>query len=139
MAEGLKIPRVCCVLAMLLALAACGPATSSDTAATPTPTSTPTGTLADRACPTNSILTYADFGAPFMSNHCTSCHASTVTGDERRGAPAGFDFDTLAGIQSHADRIYARAADGYAEMPPAGGPAAVERLELGDWLACGTP
>jgi hypothetical protein len=92
-----------------------------------------------RACPDRSPLTYQSFGAPFFFNYCTGCHSSKLPAERRRGAPNGIDFDTLGGIRTHAQRIFARAADGNVAMPPAGGPSADQRKQLGDWLACGAP
>lgn len=92
-----------------------------------------------RECPTMSPLTYQSFGGPFFSNYCTSCHSSKLPSDRRNGAPAGVDFDTLGGIRARAERIYARAGDHNTTMPPAGGPSADQRKQLGDWLACGAP
>jgi uncharacterized membrane protein len=57
----------------------------------------------------------------------------------RHNAPLGVDFETLAKVRTRAERIYARAGDGYETMPPAGGPSAEARLLLGEWLACGMP
>jgi uncharacterized membrane protein len=93
--------------------------------------------LSARACPEGSLLTYDNFGGPFFSNWCTGCHGSAVA--KRQGAPDGIDFDTLEGIRASAARIWARAADANATMPPAGGPEAEERELLGEWLACGMP
>jgi hypothetical protein len=95
--------------------------------------------IAGRDCPSMSPLTYQSFGGPFFSNYCTGCHSSKQSAENRRGAPAGVDFDTLGGIRAHAARIYARAGDHNTTMPPAGGPSADQRTQLGDWLACGAP
>jgi hypothetical protein len=95
--------------------------------------------IPDRVCPKTSPLTYESFGAPFFLDYCTGCHASTVAEGDRRGAPVGVDFDTLDGIRSKLGLVYARAADDHTAMPPAGGPNADIRHQLGDWLACGAP
>ena len=97
------------------------------------------GTLADRACPTGTFLTYQNFGAPFFFEYCTGCHSSQIPPDMRQHAPAGVDFETLDDIRASADLIYLRAADGYAIMPPVGGPSPETRVLLGEWLACGAP
>jgi hypothetical protein len=119
-----------CALAACSAGDAASPSMSSDAGPT---------AIAGRACPTDSTLTYESFGEPFFTSWCTGCHSSAATGDTRRNAPAGIDFDTLDGIRANAARIYARAADDSATMPPAGGPSHALRHELGDWLACGAP
>ncbi len=95
-------------------------------------------------CTASSTLTYAGFGQPFMAAYCTVCHASSLTGPARAGAPAGLDFDSVEGIRLAADRIDRVAAAGpdatNADMPPGNPrPTAAERAALGEWLACGAP
>lgn len=85
----------------------------------------------------------ADFGATFFSTHCTTCHASTLTGAARQGAPLHANFDLIAVIREHSALIDQFAAKGPARtnstMPPAPipGPTEAERALLGTWLACG--
>lgn len=93
----------------------------------------------DRLCPSESFLTYENFGAPFLSEHCTGCHSALVPDDMRQQAPRGIDFETLAKVRERDGLIFRRAADDNATMPPIGGPGAEERRLLGDWLACGAP
>lgn len=115
------------------AAAACsGSSSAPDTSATAQP-------IQGRDCPKSSPLTYESFGAPFFLDYCTGCHSSKVAEADRRGAPVGVDFDTLDGIRSKLAKIYGRAGDDHTTMPPAGGPNADLRHQLGDWLACGAP
>jgi hypothetical protein len=102
------------------------------------------GPPTESVCPPTSTLTYANFGQPFMETYCTQCHASTLTGDDRMGAPAFHDFDTQLGIQQVMDHIDQMAASGPAatndQMPiddPK--PTLAERQQLGEWIACGAP
>lgn len=99
----------------------------------------PWDSLDERPCPEDSFLTYENFGGPFINNNCTGCHHSALADGQRQNAPPGFDFETVALIRTHADRIWARSGDDNATMPPAGPPAAEERALLGEWLACGAP
>ncbi len=92
-----------------------------------------------RACPPDSFVTADNFGMPLMLGHCNGCHNSGLAEDMRQGAPLGVDFDTVEDVRTHAERIYARAADDSTSMPPAAGPSEEERRWLGDWLACGAP
>jgi hypothetical protein len=92
-----------------------------------------------RACPDNSPLTYQSFGQPFFSSWCTGCHSSALSADLRRGAPADVNFDTLAMIRAKLGVVFTMAGDDHTTMPPAGGPPADLRHQLGDWLACGAP
>jgi hypothetical protein len=93
-------------------------------------------------CPEGSTLTYEGFGAPFMTTYCTSCHASTLSGDARQGAPLYHDFDSLDGILPVADHVDWKAAagpDATNELMPIGSgpvPTLAERQQLGEWLAC---
>jgi uncharacterized membrane protein len=95
-------------------------------------------------CPPASSLTYDDFGREFMTEYCVRCHASTLSGAARNGAPSDHDFDTVEGVRLFADHIDEVAAAGpdatNTEMPPSGpAPSQAEREQLGEWLACGAP
>jgi hypothetical protein len=90
-----------------------------------------------RPCPNDSVLTWENFGQPFMRNWCTSCHADAVAEEGRAGAPLSINFDDLDGVRDHAARIWARGGDQNNTMPPAGVPPELERAQLGEWLACG--
>lgn len=96
----------------------------------------------EATCPDDAgVLTYEDFGKPFMEKYCTRCHSSELEGDARNDAPAGHDFDSLEGILLVAHHIDQMAASGPAAtndtMPPNGEkPTMAERELLGQWLAC---
>lgn len=99
------------------------------------------GEATGSTCPTDSTLTYDNFGKEFFASYCLSCHSSKVSGAARLGAPTDHNFDTLQGIQANIDHIDETAAAGPSAtntaMPPSGGPTAEERKKLGEWLACG--
>lgn len=101
---------------LMAALAAC----------TTSPTSS--GTTGSASCGSDSTLTYANFGAAFMSTNCVSCHSS-------RARPA---LTTQADVQANASKIMAVAVDS-TKMPQGGSVSADERALLGEWLACGAP
>jgi len=99
------------------------------------------GPPTESTCPPGSTLTWESFGQEFMATYCTRCHASTLTGDARQGAPLYHDFDTLDGVLAVADHVDRKAASGPAAtnelMPPsAPTPTLEERQQLGEWLAC---
>ncbi|HWB74454.1 MAG TPA: hypothetical protein VG755_05855 [Nannocystaceae bacterium] len=96
-------------------------------------------TLDERPCPDDSTLTWESFGGPFVLSYCSTCHGSGLPADMRQNAPVGLDFEHVDQVRMHADRIWARAADQNATMPPAGAPARDDRSLLGEWLACGAP
>ncbi len=100
------------------------------------------GPPTEATCPEGSTLTWESFGQDFMTTYCTECHASTLMGADRQGAPLYHDFDTLDGVLPVLDHIDWKAASGPAAtnelMPPAGNPTPTleERQQLGEWLAC---
>jgi hypothetical protein len=102
------------------------------------------GPPTDSTCAPGSTLTYQSFGQTFMDAYCTRCHASTLKGPDRNGAPLLHDFDTLYGIEPFVAHIDQTAASGPAATNtsmPVGDPMPTldERKMLGEWLACGTP
>jgi hypothetical protein len=102
------------------------------------------GPPTESVCPTGSTLTYANFGRPFMDSYCTRCHASSLRGPARHGAPSFHDFDTLFGIKVVFDHIDETTASGPAatntSMPPdLPTPSLAERQQLGEWIACQMP
>ena len=68
---------------------------------------------------------------------CTICHASTLQGTNRAGAPSGVDYDTYESAVSGADRAVVRVYAG--TMPPVGSLAEKDKGDLYVWALCGTP
>jgi hypothetical protein len=99
----------------------------------------PWDSLAERPCPEDSILDGNNFGVPFFLTHCNGCHSDGLPEDERQGAPAAVNFNTLDDVRGQDDRIWARAADHNLTMPPVDSVPADARVQLGEWLACGAP
>lgn len=118
----------------LVVVAAVGACTVDDEEPVPEPK-----VLEERACPTDSVLTYENFGGPFISSYCAGCHSKDLPDGMRQEAPLDCDFDTLDATRAWAKRIWARAGDHNITMPPIGGPEEDEREMLGEWLACGAP
>lgn len=140
-----------CVVAML-AIAAChgdeGPYVDTDAASTgetsggadeSTTGETEWPSFDARECPDDSILTWENFGGPYVLSYCTTCHHSALPADGRQQAPVGVNLETVELVRAQADRIWIRGADQNATMPPVGAPAADDRALLGEWLACGAP
>jgi hypothetical protein len=99
------------------------------------------GPPTESVCPEGSTLTWENFGNTFMQTYCTRCHASTLTGADRQGAPLYHDFDSLQGVLAVADHVDRKAAAGPAatnELMPISAPTPTleERQKLGEWLAC---
>lgn len=102
------------LFALCLALGACTSATSTG--------------ISDVTCPTTSTLTYANFGAAFFADNCSSCHVS-------KEKPT---LSTQAQILANRDQILREAVYTTA-MPEDADISIAERQMLGEWLACGAP
>lgn len=85
-------------------------------------------TAADLECPVGSTLSYATFGAAFMTDNCLSCHTT-------KQRPA---LTTLAAVQANKAAIISFAVT-TARMPADGSISDEERQVLGEWLTCGAP
>ncbi|MDB4932129.1 MAG: hypothetical protein JWM10_4613 [Myxococcaceae bacterium] len=85
-------------------------------------------------CPTNSTLTYDNFGRQFFATYCDRCHAAGTR-------PT---YSTLAQIRADRSAIDLAAAAGDSNvntsMPESGtAPTEAVRRQLGEWLACNAP
>jgi hypothetical protein len=79
-------------------------------------------------CPTDSTLTYVNFGEAFVADHCLSCHAA----NER---PL---LGSQEGVAAATAQIV-RAAVTSTSMPEDESISIEERRMFGEWLACGAP
>lgn len=100
---------------------------------------TPTPTMAQ--CPTTNAPTWDSFAKGFFATYCTRCHASTLTGAARMGAPLYHDFDSQQTADEVLVHIDEQAGSGPAAtneiMPPDGtAPTKAERETLAQWVAC---
>lgn len=93
------------------------------------------GDATGSTCPSDSTLTYANFGQSFMQNNCLGCHAANAKESPK--------FDTLDEIRASSSDIDRAAAAGpkavNTYMPDGASVAESERRKLGEWLACGAP
>ncbi|MBK6688073.1 MAG: hypothetical protein IPG45_26595 [Deltaproteobacteria bacterium] len=87
-------------------------------------------------CPPSS-MTQQVAGRTVVTQRCSSCHSSTLTGAARQNAPVGVDYDTLAGIRANTTKGYEQASAG--TMPPTGALSATDLENLRIYLACGAP
>ena len=99
------------------------------------------GQSTEATCPTANAPTWDGFAKPFFDKYCTRCHASTLTGSARNGAPEFHDFDTRAGVQGVLNHIDQQAGSGPAAtneiMPPSSPvPTKAERETLAQFVAC---
>jgi len=85
------------------------------------------------------IATWDVAAEPVLRTWCTPCHASTIEGEARRGAPIGMDFDTWELASSFAALIRGAAVPDDARMPPEGIASAEDRMWLAHWVDCGAP
>ncbi|HET7539097.1 MAG TPA: c-type cytochrome [Polyangiaceae bacterium] len=115
-----RYPHLALVLLAAAALAACGSGPGDSTGST---------------CPTNSTLTYANFGQAFIQNNCLACHTAN--------GPESPKLDTLAQVRANSGDIDRAAAAGpnavNTFMPDGRSVDEAERRKLGEWLACGAP
>lgn len=83
--------------------------------------------------------TFDTFAGPLLSQYCTRCHASTLSGSARNGAPTGFDWDVEASVRMHLPEM--RNAVGVLNfMPPSDPrPTCDERQRLVRWIDADAP
>lgn len=83
--------------------------------------------------------TYPGFAAPLLQQYCTRCHATTLSGAARSGAPVGLDWDDEATVRQHLAAI--RRAIGVRNfMPPSEPrPSCDERRRLVRWIDADAP
>lgn len=88
-----------------------------------------------------SVLSWENFGEPFVLTWCTGCHHSQLPTAERACAPCGVNLDTHAGASTWAPIIGLRVLDyeahGLSPMPPAATIPEDDLLLLREWLDCG--
>jgi uncharacterized membrane protein len=93
------------------------------------------GDATGSTCPTDSTLTYTNFGQTFVQSHCLACHSAT--------GPESPKLDTLAQVRAASSDIDRSAAAGPSGvntyMPEGASVDEAERRKLGEWLACGAP
>jgi uncharacterized membrane protein len=82
-------------------------------------------------------VTVPKYAAMTAWKKCTVCHASTVSGAARAGAPADINFDSYTDAVMDADRALSEVESG--SMPPGGGLTADEKTQIIDWASCDTP
>jgi len=71
---------------------------------------------------------------------CTNCHDSSLEGDDRNGAPEGYDFDVYERAEDEAEEIAEYVGDGSMPPPDSGFTlTANERTAVLRWAECGTP
>jgi hypothetical protein len=118
----------------------------------------PTPTGATCPDPNSPALTWDNFGYDFMCHYCTNCHDSSLTLNQRNGAPLFHDLDTLVGVMQvhlHTDEQAGWGPNAHNNFMPGGGtngrcpstrggaldhdcpqPTAQERENLATYVAC---
>lgn len=83
--------------------------------------------------------TFASFAGPLFQQACTRCHASTLAGAARNGAPVGYDWDQEASVRLHLPMI--RNAVGVLNFMPLNPPllSCAERQRLVRWIDAAAP
>src|SRR5688500_1079200 len=75
-----------------------------------------------------------------FSQVCSNCHSTTLSGDDRNGAPSEINWDDYASAKAHAEEGAQEVFEG--EMPPEGSNqtlTAAQEEDLYLWALCGTP
>lgn len=103
-----------------------------------------TGLSSGATCPPASTLTYDNFGEMFFASYCLQCHSIAIPVGPGRQAPPDRNFDDLPHVRMLAMEIDQQAAAGpsgvHQNMPPLDPrPTVQQRMQLGEWLACGSP
>jgi hypothetical protein len=94
----------------------------------------------DSGADSNECLDVPSFGEVAGFTKCRTCHDSSLTGADRNGAPAAYNFDDYDVASGLADRIAMLVAR--EEMPPASSGVTVtdtQRAEIVTWALCGAP
>ena len=71
---------------------------------------------------------------------CTNCHSTSLSGDDRNGAPASINWDDYASAKANAEHGVEEVFEG--EMPPESSGETLtddEKEELYTWALCGKP
>jgi argininosuccinate lyase len=119
------------MLLVVVSMVGCGGA--QDSALDTTVGQVGAGSATGSTCPAGSTLTYANFGQAFISTNCLSCHGS-------RQSPILATQSAIQAASTQIDRMAAAGPDAVnTAMPPNGSVSTSDRLNLGQWLACGAP
>jgi uncharacterized membrane protein len=83
--------------------------------------------------------TWDTYAQQFFADWCTRCHASTLSGADRNGAPTGFDWDVEASVRAQLPRI--RNAVGVLNFMPftPPDPPCEERARIVRWIDAAAP
>jgi cytochrome c5 len=93
-------------------------------------------------CTSTQSITYTNHIKTILDGRCISCHSTSLSGTDRVGATAAYDYDTFAaatasvGGEDVAQRANTRAQEG--TMPPTGSLPAAELNCLQLWIDQGT-
>jgi hypothetical protein len=130
------------IAATLLCLSASCAADTSDAQPYTEPIDPIAGLSSGATCPPMSTLSYENFGQAFFASFCLECHTVAIPTGPGRQAPPDRNFDDLASVRMYAHPIDQQAAAGpsgvHQVMPPLDPrPTLQQRMQLGEWLACG--
>jgi hypothetical protein len=83
--------------------------------------------------------TWANYAQGFFAMYCTRCHASTLSGDARNGAPVGYDWDVEAAVRARLDFIRTAVGVGNFMPPTDPKPSCDERRRIVRWIDAAAP
>jgi mono/diheme cytochrome c family protein len=84
-----------------------------------------------------SAVTYCADIHRIVTDNCTACHATALTGAARGGAPASLNFDTYALCRDQATTMNLSIQSGH--MPPGAALSAADRALFNTWATGGAP
>lgn len=91
-------------------------------------------------CPSDSADVPAFAEVDAITEVCTECHDSSLSGAERRNAPAHLDFDDYDVAHTYAERMATEVYWG--NMPPSGSDLMLTSEQIDElfmWAMCGAP
>jgi hypothetical protein len=82
---------------------------------------------------------WSPYAEGFFAMYCIRCHATTVTGAARNGAPAGYNWDDESAVRAHLAEI--RMAVGVTNIMPftPPDPTCAERRRIVRWIDAAAP
>ena len=83
--------------------------------------------------------TWESFAEAFFSDYCTACHAATLSGADRKGAPPAVDYDSYDAAVQNASGADDRVVTSRDMPPSAPFPTNDELDRLAAWVQGGTP
>lgn len=126
-------------ISIFLLSGSCGTRVSDPEPVIPDNQNTPIPLPDELDCPAGTNLTWGNFAAQYTRRYCSGCHAGSLSGDDRQGAPDEVVLDSYQQALDWRVEMIRSASASNAPMPPGIKVPAGERALLREWLKCGAP